>query len=741
MVYNTLLMCLALAAAAAADSAGSAILYAASYSGDITSLSLENGNAGYTLNKVSVATGCGANPVWLEQDKKRKLLYCSDEAGTIGVFGVNSSSPGSLEPIMQMNSSYAPVASTMFDVNGTRGIAFAHYGSPDGGPPGAAGITTYVAGADGGLQLTFNLTTVSAATGPNAERQGASHIHQVVIDPTGKFMVAPDLGEVCVHVYRVQNSPSISSLTDIQLPPGSGPRHGVFQKFGKKTFFHVVSELANTVTSFKVSYDGNSSLSMTQTGQVSTFGDKPVPAGALAGEIIISPEGSITVSNRLDNSFTIPSLDPSNPTQEESDSLAVFKSDKQDCIKVFDQKPFETMGNPALSWAFLALLGTRFCTPVLSSIHTLYTSNFHNVSELYTLQFHDETLEFDVIDSTPADGPMVWLDFDHTRTILYGVSLETSNISSYNVLSNGSLSMAQVLDNSGSCPYGTGANAFVLASRQAPYSVYHGTWPGDGGACGVAHAVDESTGLLESPAAQSWDLTAASGVHGLAWGNATDGTQLLYVADLTGDMIWTNAVDRDTGGVTVLGNISVESGWAPRHVAVHPSSKYLFATMQTPSLLVSYRLDEDTGLVGEEVFRSSLIPEANSSTWWAADLAISASGRYLWESARSMSTEYPGYISAYLLADDGTIIEQMFQVPTSTNGAEGNVVAPAPWSDEYMAATYYGSHVVTVWKMEQPTTNSSDGLTRYQTASEVVKVGPASGNVTGGCCGALLWSD
>lgn len=325
--------------------------------------------------------------------------------------------------------------------------------------------------------------------------------------------------------------------------------------------------------------------------------------------------------------------------------------------------------------------------------------------------------------------------------MLYGVSLETSNISSYTIQPNGSLSMAQVLDNSDSCPYGTGANAFVLASRQAPYSVYHGTWPGDDGACGVVHSVNESTGLLESPAFQSWNLTAASGVHGLAWGNATDGTQLLYVADLTGDMIWTNAVNGNTGGVTVLGNISVESGWAPRHVTVHPSSRYLYATMQTPSLLVSYKLDEDTGLVGEEVFRSSLIPEANSSTWWAADLAVSASGRYLWASARSMSTEYPGYISAYLLDDDGAIIEQMFQMPTSTNGAEGNVVAPAPWSDEYMAATYYGSHVLTIWKMEQPKKNSSDGLTRYETAVEVVKVGPASGNVTGGCCGALLWSD
>lgn len=329
MVYITPLTGLALSAAAAANSAGPAILYAASYSGSITSLSLETSNVGYTLNKVSVASECGANPVWLEEDKERNLLYCLDEAGTVGVFGVNSSTPGALESIMQMNSSYAPVASTLFNANGQRGIAFAHYGSPDGGPPGPPGITTYSAGNDGGLELTFNLTTVSAETGPNTGRQAASHIHQVIIDPTGKFMVAPDLGEDCLHVYRVQGSPPISSLTDIQLAPGSGPRHGVFQKVDRSTFFHVVSELANTVTSFKVSYGGNSSISINQVGQISTFGDKPVPAGALAGEIIISPEGFITVSNRLDNSFMTASLDPNNPAQEQSDSLAVFKADKQ----------------------------------------------------------------------------------------------------------------------------------------------------------------------------------------------------------------------------------------------------------------------------------------------------------------------------------------------------------------------------------------------------------------------------
>lgn len=77
------------------------------------------------------------------------------------------------------------------------------------------------------------------------------------------------------------------------------------------------------------------------------------------------------------------------------------------------------MSSSAVSWAFLGLLGTHLCTPVLASVHTLYTSNFHNVSELYTLQFNDERLEFNVIDSTSADGPMVWLDFDVSMQVTH----------------------------------------------------------------------------------------------------------------------------------------------------------------------------------------------------------------------------------------------------------------------------------------------------------------------------------
>lgn len=343
MVRNILRMSLAMAASAAvAHAASPAILYAASYSGGITSLELESADSGYSLKKISEASECGSNPVWLDHDKDNNLMYCSDEAGTIGVFkvgAVNSSAAGKLESMTEMYTSYAPVASTRFNTSDWRGIAFAHYGSPDGGAPGAAGITTYATGDNGSLRLVMNLTVQYAGNGPNEERQNASHIHQVIVDPTGKFIVAPDLGLDCVHVYSTHNSSfPLTALADVTLEPGSGPRHGVFQTDGDNIYFHLVSELANNITSFNISYDGQS-MSMTQIGQVSTFGDNPVPSGALAGEIVLSADGYITVSNRLDNSFTIPNLDPGVSDPEPSDSLAVFKVDKEGKLSFVDLYP------------------------------------------------------------------------------------------------------------------------------------------------------------------------------------------------------------------------------------------------------------------------------------------------------------------------------------------------------------------------------------------------------------------
>lgn len=72
-------------------------------------------------------------------------------------------------------------------------------------------------------------------------------------------------------------------------PPGSGPRHGVFLQSGKKTFFYLLCELANTIIVYQVSYETDGMLEFAQVYVTGTHGeDGTVPRGAAAAEIIIS---------------------------------------------------------------------------------------------------------------------------------------------------------------------------------------------------------------------------------------------------------------------------------------------------------------------------------------------------------------------------------------------------------------------------------------------------------------------
>jgi hypothetical protein len=89
-------------------------------------------------------------------------------------------------------------------------------------------------------------------------------------------------------------------LTPFAVPGGSGPRHGAFYtpacrptelkcKAANKdnTYFFLVSEIANTVSSYKVTYrkDG---LGFTLVDSSGIYGNTTTPAGAAAAEGILS---------------------------------------------------------------------------------------------------------------------------------------------------------------------------------------------------------------------------------------------------------------------------------------------------------------------------------------------------------------------------------------------------------------------------------------------------------------------
>jgi len=122
------------------------------------------------------------------------------------------------------------------------------------------------------------------------DRQDKSHPHQVIVDPTDSFIVVPDLGADLLRVYSIcHDTSSLTEVTNVATPPGSGPRHGAFHttEYGD-TFFYIHTEISNKVITYKVTYSGSKSLSFNEVSSIGTFGKKPTPEGAAAGEALIS---------------------------------------------------------------------------------------------------------------------------------------------------------------------------------------------------------------------------------------------------------------------------------------------------------------------------------------------------------------------------------------------------------------------------------------------------------------------
>jgi 6-phosphogluconolactonase len=85
-----------------------------------------------------------------------------------------------------------------------------------------------------------------SGSGPRTDRQEGPHAHQVVVSPSGRWVLAVDLGTDAVYVYSYESeSGRLSAQSHVQLPGGSGPRHLAFH--GSGNYFYVLNELSWTV--------------------------------------------------------------------------------------------------------------------------------------------------------------------------------------------------------------------------------------------------------------------------------------------------------------------------------------------------------------------------------------------------------------------------------------------------------------------------------------------------------------
>ncbi|KAI1871623.1 hypothetical protein JX265_005609 [Neoarthrinium moseri] len=204
-------------------------------------------------------------------------------------------------------------------------FAFAHTQSS-----GLVGIGDTTSDGEGGVFCdiskdgrVLSVANILAQPGPGTNgSQIQSNPHQAVFDPSGQLMIVPDRGADRVYFYRVS---SISDLgldvalaQNITLPPGSGPRHAIFQVINDRaTMMYLVGELDNTIRAFLIGDTASSlTLNITMLQIVSTLGPgakRTDPNNEhLASEVALSTDGRfLYVSNR-------------NTVSYDADPIAIF---------------------------------------------------------------------------------------------------------------------------------------------------------------------------------------------------------------------------------------------------------------------------------------------------------------------------------------------------------------------------------------------------------------------------------
>ncbi|KAI8626372.1 putative isomerase YbhE [Xylariaceae sp. FL1651] len=270
-------------------------LLASHYTGKIYSLTLNNS----TLTVTSSATGAGNLPSWLSYNSSSKTVYSADEdwngSGTLASFTVGST--GVLTQTGKLTSSGASVYGTPYA--GGNFFATVEYDPST--------LTTYALPFKTGGQVMQKMKFTMSAPGPNA-RQNAPHPHAAQVDPTGKFIITPDLGADMIRIFSIDSTTGkLTACSPGVTAPGDGPRHGAFWAPNSGStvgqMLYTVNELGNSVTSWSVSYPDGGCMTLKKLQTLATYkAGTSAPSGSKAAEVHVAGN-FLYAANRADQTF------------------------------------------------------------------------------------------------------------------------------------------------------------------------------------------------------------------------------------------------------------------------------------------------------------------------------------------------------------------------------------------------------------------------------------------------------
>lgn len=246
------------------------------------------------------------NPSYLTFSPDEQFLYAvgenDEEKSAVHAFSFDKRSGTFRKINSQETKSNGPCYITI-DARG-RNVHTANYGG--------GSISTFQVNDDGSLSSLLSLIRFSGS-GPDSLRQRQPHLHSVAYSPDGRFLFAADLGSDRLYRFEVQETPfqgqpviQESRMTEIETPPGTGPRHFAFHPDGGR-FLYLLGELSGEVVVY--AHHGGE-LEQKQVIAADSVGARG------SADIHVAPDGRfLYASNRLQaDGIAIFAIDPDEGT-------------------------------------------------------------------------------------------------------------------------------------------------------------------------------------------------------------------------------------------------------------------------------------------------------------------------------------------------------------------------------------------------------------------------------------------
>lgn len=144
-------------------------------------------------------------------------------------------------------------------------------------------------------------------------RQDAAYPHSIIADPTGQFLVSPDLGADQLRLFKVLGSEDnylLELIEPVNTTYGSGPRHGAFVQMPEsgKTFYYILGEIGTSITGYEVTYpegeNGSTTIAFEQVYLDSVFQEGYGNSTGAPAELYAPEYNHLVLSVRNDNRST-----------------------------------------------------------------------------------------------------------------------------------------------------------------------------------------------------------------------------------------------------------------------------------------------------------------------------------------------------------------------------------------------------------------------------------------------------